>query len=849
MSGSSQDDVDDIDIKRKREIWETSPALIDFQLERDRSWLSDFLDLRSTKLPVYQEMSAISHAVLEIVQQLCKRDGRFAFIQSALEELHDAPYGLNTHLELLSAQFDPVLTIKPSYLWSRSDIAAGMAVWRTKLATNKLPNDPIDRLDLDHVLREIVDSAIFELLYIFDFHIDNPPSGKFETPACILDCFSLLQNLYEKSRSLEPKQSEATLFQQEPRERDIDSYEYSSLLDSVTGQIRVLEILPGVEEDPIECRLVVCNLYDDSIAEALSYVWGIDTSQIPIRVDHRTFLVRKNLHGILRQLRRGDAVRTIWVDAICINQSDNKEKTHQVRLMRDIYSRAQCTIVWLGGISLQNHPVPDGPFHKDEYYAPLPTGFGGTTMNEYDLCAILNEIQRHPQREPYGEKDITLFMMLQRCIDQVLSHEWWERIWTLQEAILPPKAPIFFCHNYFFTFDDLVAGVELVKEYAALGTEHAHPVPNLDIGDELREHLYAFCRARRSLELKIPLILHLRPGLETNREPVLKSLVHLLSLTDTYRASNALDKIFALESLLPRYTGRLINVNYDESCEVVFRRITARYCNAAHYLALFKHYKFLFESPLHGRKTINGPSWVLDFTYSDASVHSSKSAGSMIYRATLDGFIFRNKMHSLQEDEDRGNTHYATPKILFCSGRCVDRICTTGLIPSLGDREPKYEFVSFLSNLYALRPIHSRKFDGQIDERTAYSDEKFSSTIFPLFGLFALFKGSPRNITRDSESDPETLLKSRYSNLVGKTYFITSQGIVGISTAPVKHDDVLVRIYTAPVYLILEEIETGKGKSTAPQQHRIVARAAIAEDLDDTKVQIDSAPEQPFRIV
>jgi hypothetical protein len=38
----------------------------------------------------------------------------------------------------------------------------------------------------------------------------------------------------------------------------------------------------------------------------------------------------------------------LWIDAICINQSDNEEKSQQVRLMGEIYSKAEVVRVWLG---------------------------------------------------------------------------------------------------------------------------------------------------------------------------------------------------------------------------------------------------------------------------------------------------------------------------------------------------------------------------------------------------------------------------------------------------------------------------------------------------------------------
>ena len=58
--------------------------------------------------------------------------------------------------------------------------------------------------------------------------------------------------------------------------------------------------------------------------------------------------VTTSLHTALTYIRRPDSARLVWVDAICINQSDDDEKSSQVAIMRHIYSAAQSTLIWLG---------------------------------------------------------------------------------------------------------------------------------------------------------------------------------------------------------------------------------------------------------------------------------------------------------------------------------------------------------------------------------------------------------------------------------------------------------------------------------------------------------------------
>jgi len=60
------------------------------------------------------------------------------------------------------------------------------------------------------------------------------------------------------------------------------------------------------------------------------------------------FRVTRNLGEAFRSLRSLSKSIVLWIDAICMNQSDPREKTHQVGLMRMSKSSAEDVIVWLG---------------------------------------------------------------------------------------------------------------------------------------------------------------------------------------------------------------------------------------------------------------------------------------------------------------------------------------------------------------------------------------------------------------------------------------------------------------------------------------------------------------------
>ncbi|KAK4183149.1 heterokaryon incompatibility protein-domain-containing protein, partial [Podospora australis] len=87
--------------------------------------------------------------------------------------------------------------------------------------------------------------------------------------------------------------------------------------------------------------------------EALSYVWGSEYNLTPIYIKsddgtNQHLLITENLRIALLHLRDPLLERVLWIDAICINQHDDQEKSHQVQSMANIYASASRVTVWLG---------------------------------------------------------------------------------------------------------------------------------------------------------------------------------------------------------------------------------------------------------------------------------------------------------------------------------------------------------------------------------------------------------------------------------------------------------------------------------------------------------------------
>jgi hypothetical protein len=122
-------------------------------------------------------------------------------------------------------------------------------------------------------------------------------------------------------------------------------------LSSATQEFRLLKLLSDAPGSLIKCTLVPTHSthLERPQFDAISYCWGDVNGTVPIQVNGQELLVTSNLHKLLQRIRNDDGtVRMLWIDALCINQSDLKERAQQVQMMRLIYAQANRVVIWLG---------------------------------------------------------------------------------------------------------------------------------------------------------------------------------------------------------------------------------------------------------------------------------------------------------------------------------------------------------------------------------------------------------------------------------------------------------------------------------------------------------------------
>jgi hypothetical protein len=125
-------------------------------------------------------------------------------------------------------------------------------------------------------------------------------------------------------------------------------FKYTPLDPSMDG-IRLVLLCPSqAKSSVVECKVVHTAFGTKPSYEALSYTWGSDAVKKEILLDGKVFEIWENLWDALVNLRSSVEERSLWIDAICINQVNLVERNQQVQLMPYIYKRAQTVLIWLG---------------------------------------------------------------------------------------------------------------------------------------------------------------------------------------------------------------------------------------------------------------------------------------------------------------------------------------------------------------------------------------------------------------------------------------------------------------------------------------------------------------------
>lgn len=179
--------------------------------------------------------------------------------------------------------------------------------------------------------------------------------------------------------------------------------------------IRLLRLHGGPTDAPLQGRLMLSD--GKETYEALSYAGVPEEGRSSIEIFSAAsafkITIKPNLEAALRQLRLPDRYRLLWIDSICIDQNDVRERNFHIQRMGSIFNTASNVCVWLGVAGPQSG---------------LAFEFIRKFVQAYDL-----------RTEVEGSLDRPSF----DALFELLTRRWFTRRWALQEIALAKRATLY----------------------------------------------------------------------------------------------------------------------------------------------------------------------------------------------------------------------------------------------------------------------------------------------------------------------------------------------------------------------------------------------------------------------
>lgn len=220
------------------------------------------------------------------------------------------------------------------------------------------------------------------------------------------------------------------------------NYNYKPL-KSTRGEFRILMLPPLDSSNILSGKLKIVSMLDVPKPEykTISYAWGDNTSSEHIFIDGKKLGIpasaHQALHGVLRRGYHG----AIWIDSVCINQVDKKEREQQVSMMggdMGIYSNTALNLIWLGSSeSWTSQAIEAIELVLSDMRKDTGNGFERVDEVLWDPETRIELFSNHPFSVDF---DRDLFL-------RFFDRPWFSRLWVVQEAVLAP-ASIMLCGDF-----------------------------------------------------------------------------------------------------------------------------------------------------------------------------------------------------------------------------------------------------------------------------------------------------------------------------------------------------------------------------------------------------------------
>jgi Heterokaryon incompatibility protein (HET) len=278
------------------------------------------------------------------------------------------------------------------------------------------------------------------------------------------------------------------------------------------------------------------------------HFWGCSDKPFRMEVEEYHYIpLTTSLHELFRNLRYINAgSKTFWVDQVCINQEDHKERSAQVSMMGSVYRNATQVITYIGPATAEDY--------RGIRLARILYEFGD---QHFDEEINSREIRNSLLEDKFPEMQLPAFTdTCWEALHQLLVRPWSRRSWIVQENILN--------QNTIMVCGIVVLPWELLTTLPRMGNKRLIP-------SRILSQSHAGMTALRDGEdlFGLHALYMYRKSLSSEKNPY-RNVAYFLDISRFFRCCDPKDKIYSLLGLIKNLSDIQITPDYTVSTSDVY---------------------------------------------------------------------------------------------------------------------------------------------------------------------------------------------------------------------------------------------------------------------------------------
>ncbi|GAP88836.1 putative heterokaryon incompatibility protein [Rosellinia necatrix] len=553
--------------------------------------------------------------------------------------------------------------------------------------------------------------------------------------------------------------------------------------------------------------------------EALSYRWGPELPQhvllvvpgeappilrhapvygSPPEPTWRVLKIRSNLLEALIALRHAEKPRTLWIDALCIDQLNLQERARHVAKMGMVYKYASRVIVWLG------------PAADDSDFALETLRLIGRQMEYVTPTKIAAPNSEHPEwigRLPLTQRQAG-------ALKAVLNRPWFQGLWIWQEIILGHKNAKVVC-------GDAVVSWHLLRRALIL----------------MRETIFSDAKMRDGL-LPYPLLfLQYVTYQDTSSPQGMNRLIHGSALSC---CSDPRDRIYGFLGLCDQRFAERLRPDYTLTPAEVFANFFLSHLEEYGNLEMIRYCTL-------NRRDLDAPSWIPDFcnivarpTQFSLAAGNTRAEASLVKPGVLGVLgvqVTTVKELSEEElDDDQPTIDQAWRAIK--AWRALAATCVPAADPSLPSAFFATLYHGFVADLghRSQSILHSSSYEAEFQRFTTTTTTTSSDDDDDDDDEGVIVVGPS-----EDELAASVLVNNLLKQVRHHGFMTTADGHIGLAPLGTRPGDVVSALFGCTISMILRPCDGGGGDSEGEDRYKVVGPAFIP-GLNDAQGVLGPVP-------